>query len=152
MDTIEFAGKRDFPFTTDVLNFMQNAYKIFNAYSALASQGSCIISGCTVYGNYVSSGYVLITGNLYFFKGGTKQTYVSLFVKNEEITVAEGVRKQTTGYVDFGLGGVYSILWDTLDKARLKNLHTLTNETKTAIADIEALEVRVNSIDSSIEA
>ena len=70
MDIINYNQAGGFPLTTDTLNFMQNAYKIFNAISGLTGN-LAIISGCNKVGNTISNGVVAIDGEIYPFEGTT---------------------------------------------------------------------------------
>ena len=70
MDIINYNQAGGFPLTTDALNFMQNAYKIFNAMSGLAGDLT-ILSGCEQIGNTISDGVVSIDGEIYHFEGTT---------------------------------------------------------------------------------
>ena len=81
MDIINYNQAGGFPLTTDTLNFMQNAYRIFNAMSGLAGDLT-ILSGCEQIGNTISDGVVSIEGEIYPFEGTTLGTNV--FIKETQ--------------------------------------------------------------------
>ena len=61
MNTINFIQTGGVPFTNDVAQEFENAYKIFNAYGALAGDKT-IISGCVENGSSVSDGFIYPRG------------------------------------------------------------------------------------------
>lgn len=74
-----------FPLESDAtLGFFQrNHQDAITAVAKIAGSDNVIISGCVISGSTMSSGWVLVSGELLFFEGGTIQ---SQFVIEETIT------------------------------------------------------------------
>lgn len=107
MDKINFNQTGGLPLSTDVLNNMQEAYKIFNQFANLLSKEAVkniIVAGCNVAGNTASEGFVIIDNELLPFAGGTVQEYV--YIKNETTkrSFKDGTEKEveTKRTVHFG--------------------------------------------------
>ena len=81
MNTINFIQTGGVPFTNDVAQEFENAYKIFNAYGALAGDKT-IISGCVENGSSVSDGFIYVNSELFYFEGGSKSDNIFLNVEN----------------------------------------------------------------------
>lgn len=69
MNKINFNQTGGFPLETNTLDFLQNAYQLFGAFSALAGD-LVILQGCTVTGSSVSDGVVIIGSEVLPFKKG----------------------------------------------------------------------------------
>jgi hypothetical protein len=85
MNTLNFNQSVGFPFETNILDEMQNAYTIFNALGYISGNFS-IISGCELVGTTVANGVVFINGEVLNFVGGEVQTNVIIV---EEIEALE---------------------------------------------------------------
>lgn len=116
MERINFNQTGGFPLTTDILNFMQNAYNIFNALGNVA--GDCaILSGCVQIGNTIGDGVVFINGEVLPFKGGILSENVII---NEDITqkiFEDGESKDVLlkRYATFG-NGTNVIKWNAFGR------------------------------------
>lgn len=107
MDKINFNQTGGLPLSTDVLNNMQEAYKVFNQFGNLFSKEATkniIVAGCTIVGSTASEGFVLVDNELLPFAGGTVQEYV--YIKNEAVrrSFKDGTEKEveTKRTVHFG--------------------------------------------------
>ena len=92
MNSINVNQTGGFPLTTDVLSYMQNAYKIFNAMSGISGD-LIILSGCEVVGNTVSDGVVAIEGEIYPFQGTTLGSHVFIKEVNTSKIFEDGSQK-----------------------------------------------------------
>jgi microcystin-dependent protein len=95
--------QRSFPLSTEGLDFIQRQILLAAEYAKSAG-GNYILSGCTVTGTNVSSGTVILNGELLPFVGGTRQTTVRIVEKNESITAGSETYDgaYVHRYVDFG--------------------------------------------------
>jgi len=101
MNEIALTGKRDFPFTTNVLDFMQTAAKALEKLAALGGE-NYVLSGCEVTGTAVSAGWMVLAGKVVPFNAGTVADYVSLRKADSTITVDGYTRTETVYYAEFG--------------------------------------------------
>ena len=92
MNSINVNQTGGFPLTTDVLSYMQNAYKIFNAMSGISGD-LVILSGCEIVGNTVSDGVVAIEGEIYPFQGTTLGSHVFIKEVNTSKIFEDGSQK-----------------------------------------------------------
>lgn len=70
------------PLTADLMDQIQEAYKIFNVLGNVAGHLT-ILSGCEVNGTLVNPGIVAIEGDVLFFEGGT--VYQNVYIHQEDI-------------------------------------------------------------------
>lgn len=77
MNNLKFMQTGGVPFTNDVAAEFEKAYKIFNAYGAIAGDKT-IISGCVVTGESVSDGFIYVAGELFYFEGGYVSEKIAL--------------------------------------------------------------------------
>lgn len=110
MNSINFLGKEDFPLDTEGMNFLQNMVKQVFALTGLGGQ-NYILSGCVETSGVVSSGLMVIAGELLPFAGGAKKTYISITETKENVTSGdstypEAYTTRTAGFSDTG-----SLLW-----------------------------------------
>lgn len=105
MNTMNFNQIGGFPFSTKILEELQNAFSIFNALGAIAGDKT-IISGCVTTGSLVSPGVVCIDGEVLEFKGGTAQTKVKIIQAIESLLFEDNVSKPVISYryLEFGTG------------------------------------------------
>lgn len=127
MNRINFNQTGGFPLETNTLQFLQNAYQLFGAFSALAGD-LVILQGCTVTGSSVSDGVVIIGGEVLPFKKGVVSPMVVVKEVVNERQFEDGTSKQVyfTRYATFGIGGS-SYRW--ADFKRVDNLQQLKETT-----------------------
>lgn len=75
MNILDFNQSGGFPLSTEILEAMQASYRSLNELGKIAGDLT-IISGCEVVGSVASDGFVVINGELFFFKGATVGTHV----------------------------------------------------------------------------
>lgn len=114
MKTIDF-NKNDFPLTTNVLGYMQEAVQLIEKITGILT-GNYILSGCQLVGGSLSSGYVVVGGEIMQFTGGIAQNYVRVVTTNETVTVADGTYTKTVKFLILGTG-TGQILWSTFRRA-----------------------------------
>lgn len=117
MNTLLLAGQRDFPFTTDVLNFMQEAMRAIERIAGLGGD-NYILSGCSVVGTSVSSGWVVLNGSLMPFKNGSVGANVAIRKQEATINVDGFTRQETVYYAEFGTSTIPAdnVLWGTIKR------------------------------------
>uniref|UniRef100_UPI0039A5EF73 hypothetical protein n=1 Tax=Ornithobacterium rhinotracheale TaxID=28251 RepID=UPI0039A5EF73 len=105
MNKLKLDNTGGFPLDTNVLDFMQNSYTLFNHLGHLAGD-LAIISGCKVTGSSVSDGVVFIGGELLPFKGGSAFTSVIIKEEKRALPFEDGESKEVeiTRYATFGAG------------------------------------------------
>lgn len=103
MNTLNFNQSVGFPLETEILDEMQKAYSLFNAFGAIVGDYS-IISGCVVEGSSASDGSVFINGELLEFKGGLIQANVVIVEVKTALEFEDGNSRDViaTRYVTFG--------------------------------------------------
>lgn len=105
-----------FPLETDTLDWLQEAYSIFNALGDVIGNYA-IISGCTVNGSNVGDGVVFINGEVYKFVGGAIQANVRIIQTSTTKVFENGdinpVHNQR--YVTFA-SGVGEISWSNFKR------------------------------------
>ncbi|MGV4418675.1 hypothetical protein ACQ1QE_05895 [Ornithobacterium rhinotracheale] len=138
MNTLKFDNTGGFPLDTNVLDFMQSSYKLFNSLGYLAGD-LAIISGCEVTGSTVKDGTVFIKGELLPFKGGSASATVVIREEKKKLPFEDGVSKEVEimRYATFGAG---SNAHNWADFKRFKPLPVLQAEkedktTVTALAE-----------------
>lgn len=126
MDYLEVNQPGGFPMTTNILNHLQNAASIFQAFGELAGDYT-IISGCEEVGNTVENGVVYFKGELFPFKGGLKTTKIRIIETNETKNFQDGSTKAVVfkRYVEFG-SSIEDYVWE--DFKRIDPLVTLTQK------------------------
>jgi hypothetical protein len=150
MNTIDLDGKRDFPFTTNVLKFMQDATAILEKMAAFGGD-NFILSGCDVNGaNSRSSGFLVLNGLVMPFLGGTVQATIKIVKTDTQITVAEGTRDETVYHAEFGSTTTpgYQFDWDTIEANKFDGLVDLTD--RLVIAEAELDNISYSSENPSI--
>ena len=104
MNKIDFNQTGGFPMSTQILDALQEAYKIFNAHGAMAGDLD-IILGCEVGGvGNVTDGFVHINGELLPFVGGQISTNVAIVETSDLRGFEDGSQKPViyTRYATFG--------------------------------------------------
>lgn len=129
MNKINFNQTGGFPLETNTLQFLQNAYSLFNAFSVLAGDLT-ILQGCTVTGSSVSDGVVIINGEVLPFVGGVVASTVVIVETTESKTFEDGSSKAVyhTRVARFGRGTA-TYLWS--DFQRVDNLQEVMDKLKT---------------------
>lgn len=103
MNTSLFLQTGGFPEDLNVLNGIQDSFKIFNGLGALAGNLS-IISGCTITGTTVSDGVVFINGEVIEFRQGELGANVIIYVEPVSAEFEDGTVKEIyhNRYASFG--------------------------------------------------
>lgn len=133
MNNIDFTKPGGFPLDTNALDFLQSAFaSSINALAALGGSDNYILSGCVVNGSNVSTGWVVINGELLPFAGGIAQTKVLIRENKESVRFQDLIERDVivTRRVEFGTG-TGEILFSSL--LPIKNLLTV----KTELASIQ---------------
>ena len=108
MNKINFNQTGRFPLSTQILDGIQEAYKIFNAFGKLAGD-LVIVSGCEIVnGNTALDGFVYINGEILPFKSGTVSTNVVIVETSDNRGFEDGSVKPViyTRYATFGTSTV----------------------------------------------
>lgn len=138
MNYIDLDGKRDFPFTTNVLKFMQDATAIIEKIAALGGT-DYILTGCVnVGGDVISDGFVVLNGKVMPFVGGTEQNYIKVVTTTTTITVAEGSRDEISYHATFGASATDQYLWSEVSANRFDALTEVSDR-------LTALEASYNA-------
>lgn len=138
-----------FPLETEILDKMQQSWRIHDMLGAIAGNFT-IIKGCVVTGSSVSDGVVFMNDKLLKFKGGVIQEKVVIVQTNEALEFEDGNERDVikTLYATFG---VATESWNWTDFERIPEsksipaaLELKEDKTTTAalLARITALEAR----------
>lgn len=109
MNILDFNQSGGFPISTEILAAMQASYRSLNELGKISGDLT-IISGCDVTGGVASDGFVVIAGELLFFKGATVGTHV----------IVQQVAEAQQGFED---GSAKSIIYE-----RYATFGTATNQ------------------------
>lgn len=104
MNNVDYNQPGGFPFSTQILDAAQEAYKTFNAYGNYAGD-LAIIAGCEIGGGgNVTSGFVSIYGELLPFQGGQISNNVAIVEVADARGFEDGSVKPViyTRYATFG--------------------------------------------------
>lgn len=145
MNKINFNQTGGFPLDTDVLDFMQNAYSVFNALGEMAGH-LAILKGCEITGNSVSDGVVFIQNEVLPFKGGSLGDSVIIKEERKNLTFEDGQEKEVEiiRYATFG-NGILAYNW--ADFFRIKDNKTLQKE---IFKDENSLEKRLENLEEKL--
>jgi microcystin-dependent protein len=124
MNTINFIQTGGVPFTNDVAQEFENAYKIFNAYGALAGDKT-IISGCVENGNSVSAGFLYVNNELFYFEGGAKSDNIFLNVENIDKVFEDQTTKTLIKIRTLKFGNAIENVWAWSDFKRIDTMLSL---------------------------
>lgn len=152
MDQINFSQSGGFPLETETLQIMQKQYNLLQGLTGafnditytINHETRTILKGCYDPGSgHVSTGYLEINGEVFYFEGGTKQDNVIIVEEVEEREFKDGVTKPvyTKRTVKFG-SGTDEISWSSFE--RPLNLVNLSRQFKD-------FEDRVNRFLSAFE-
>lgn len=105
MNKLEVNQVGGFPMTTRILDEIQKAHAVFNAFGGLAGNFT-ILDGCVTAGSTVGNGFVFINGEVFEFRGGSAQTKVIIKEDVENLAFQNGNSNPVikTRYVTFGTG------------------------------------------------
>lgn len=140
-----------FPLTNERLEFMQDAQnKAISQLTRLAGTGKLIIEGVEVSGGNVSSGVIIIDGEIIAFEGGAFNARVAVFETEGEVPYNEDIDQD--GNLDrkpadiirvarcAASGGIESFNFDDLVRVpNLKSLNPMVGEMKQGIFDVNNL-------------
>ncbi len=129
MNTINFIQTGGVPFTNDVAQQFENAYKIFNAYGALAGDKT-IISGCLENGSSVSDGFIYVNNELFYFEGGSKSDNIFLNVENIDKVFEDQTTKTLIKIRTLKFGNAIENVWAWSDFYRIKTIKELQEDLK----------------------
>lgn len=124
MNTINFIQTGGVPFTNDVAQEFENAYKIFNAYGALAGDKT-IISGCVENGSSVSDGFIYVNSELFYFEGGSKSDNIFLNVQNIDKVFEDQTTKTLIKIRTLKFGNAIENVWAWSDFKRIDTMLSL---------------------------
>ena len=124
MNTINFIQTGGVPFTNDVAQQFENAYKIFNAYGALAGDKT-IISGCLENGSSVSDGFIYVNNELFYFEGGSKSDNIFLNVENIDKVFEDQTTKTLIKIRTLKFGNAIENVWAWSDFKRIDTMLSL---------------------------
>ncbi|MDR2926903.1 MAG: hypothetical protein LBV41_01680 [Cytophagaceae bacterium] len=97
MNRFENLPQQNFAFTSDAVKFMQDAYGAFAQLARLAGP-NCIISGCVLENKTISSGWIVLNGELLYFPGMVydgKRLWAQKKTVTNVVNVAGASRTQT---------------------------------------------------------
>ena len=124
MNTINFIQTGGVPFTNDVAQEFENAYKIFNAYGALAGDKT-IISGCLENGSSVSDGFIYVNNELFYFEGGSKSDNIFLNEQNIDKVFEDQTTKTLIKIRTLKFGNAIDNVWAWSDFKRIDTMLSL---------------------------
>ncbi len=116
MNQFNFNQPGGMPLTTNILDGMQNAYRIFNQFANLidrAADKKYIISGCEEVGTSITDGFVCIGNEILPLKGAPKQNNVFIKEIQSKRIFKDGSEKtvKVDRIVSFGTGSGSPIPW-----------------------------------------
>lgn len=141
MNTIDFSHSGGFPLETDTLDFLQtNITQPINALAALGGN-NYIISGVEDQGFRTSDGWVVIDGEILYFKGDLKQTSVIVVQTGRKVHFQDGKEREVylNRYVTFGTG------LKSIPFASLPRISDLQKQKKRA----DELQTNINTLKSA---
>ena len=140
MNTINFIQTGGVPFTNDVAQEFENAYKIFNAYGALAGDKT-IISGCVENGSSVSDGFIYVNNELFYFEGGSKSDNIFLNVENIDKVFEDQTTKTLIKIRTLKFGNAIDNVWAWSDFKRIDTMLSLMAR----LDNLEASQIITNA-------
>ncbi|MFK5971469.1 MAG: hypothetical protein QM487_15315 [Candidatus Marithrix sp.] len=111
-----------FPLEVETLEFMQNAYDIFQSLGEIVGNKS-IIKGCEIIGVTTTDGVIYLNGEMLRFKGGQTQSTIIIIETKTELPYEDGQVKpvEVDRYATFGAG------IDAVDWSEFKRAYPLTS-------------------------
>ena len=153
MNKLTLENKRDFPITTNTLKFMQDAYALLEKLAAIGGD-NYIVSGCVVTGSSVSTGYMVLKGQLMPFKAGSVTSNVQIVETKQTITVEGGSREETSYQAEFGTSSnsANNVTWASIKRINtvlelMTELETLSQQLTN---DVSALNNRITNETASL--
>lgn len=124
MNTLNFIQTGGVPLTNDVAQEFEKAYSIFNAYGAIAGDKT-IISGCVENGDNVSDGFIYVSGELFYFEGGSKSEKIFLNIKNVDKVFEDQTTKTLIRIRTLKFGNAIENVWNWSDFKRIDTMLSL---------------------------
>lgn len=151
MDRQNYEAEDRFPLSTQALTFMQDMV-MATAQLALIGGDNYILSGCTVSGNNVSDGIIVIKGEIMPFKGGVALKTITIVEETIPVS-ANGItfkNARVRRYAKFatGLGANY-FLW-TFFKPLQTNKQLQTAKATIKYVDDEIAKIQKGSIPTGV--
>ncbi|MDO4230227.1 MAG: hypothetical protein Q4C98_10460 [Capnocytophaga sp.] len=145
MNKINFNQTGGFPLDTDILNFMQSSYDLFNSLGEVAGN-LAILRGCEVTGNSVANGVVYIAGEVLPFRGATASERVVIREEKRSLPFEDGESKEVeiTRYATFG-NGTTTYPW-----ADFKRFHNLQELKKLVFDEENSVEKRLRKLEERV--
>ncbi len=140
MNTINFIQTGGVPFTNDVAQEFENAYKIFNAYGAMAGDKT-IISGCLENGSSVSDGFIYVNNELFYFEGGSKSDNIFLNVENIDKVFEDQTTKTLIKIRTLKFGNAIENVWAWSEFKRIDTMLSLMAR----LDNLEASQIITNA-------
>lgn len=143
--SVNFNQTGGFPLDTNILDFMQDEYKIFNNFCSLT--GNAILSGCVDSGSSVTDGVVVVSGEVMPFKGGVKSGDVIVVEDKTKLRFENGEVKdvEIRKYAKFGVGSI-SYKWG--DFYRVKPIWQIEN---TSVKEDDAIKKRLDKVEDLLK-
>lgn len=152
MNKIQYDQTGGFPLTTNRLTNMQDAFApLINGLGMMAGN-LAIISGCVESGSMVSDGVVQIGTEIFEFKQGIKQTYVTVFEEKTEAEFENGQIKDVVikRYISFGIG-TQNYKWSDFKRIPpLTELLEFMKETREELKILKAQNAPINQGDGVV--
>ena len=151
MNKINFNQSVGFPLETNILDKLQEAFFLMNAFGAIAGNFT-IISGCQVSGSNVSNGTVYINGELLEFRGGVVQTNVRIIETVEALEFEDTNMNDViyTRYVTFGTATTNTFPWASFRRGLETKEIAAQLADKVSNAALAGLSNLVNSMNSKL--
>jgi len=117
MNRMNFNQSVGFPFETNILDKLQSAFMLYNAFGAIVGNFT-IISGCEVEGSTVTDGTVYINGEPLEFRGGIIQENVRIIEEVEALEFEDTNSRDViyTRYVKFGTASTNTFPWANFER------------------------------------
>lgn len=151
MNKIVLENTRDVPLTTDLLAFMQASYSALEKLAGIGGD-NFIISGCTVSGSTVTSGWMVLKGKLVPFTGGSIQTNVRIITTENVYPVGAGSETEIVYTAEFGTSANPD---DNVAWADIKRPDTsayLSDQMKTLLdTTIPNINGRLNTLEDEVD-
>lgn len=144
MNKLEYKNSGGFPLTTNRLDDIQETFALpINGLAAMAGN-LAIISGCAEVGNTITDGFIFVENEIFEFRNGIKQTYITLFEDKIEKGFENGHQKivNTKRYFTFGTGS-NNYRWS--DFRRVPPLVSISD--KSEKSEVDKLIERVNKLE-----
>ncbi|NDV79917.1 hypothetical protein [Dysgonomonas sp. 511] len=137
MNNVNFLSSDQFPWSSDTFSFLQDMIKMSSRMADLGGD-TYILSGCNEDGLNISSGWLVIDGEILPFEGGQKQTTIYIEETRRDVNASGYLFPQLywTRKAAFGIGDL-QYNWDSFKRVDT-NLQLR--------AAIDALATKVNGL------